>query len=363
MKIVTIIGARPQFIKVAVVSRLIKEQGSMEEIIVHTGQHYDEKMSDLFFNELQIPVPYCNLEIGSASHGEQTGIMIEEIEKVLLKEKPDIVLLYGDTNSTLAGAISATKINLKIAHVEAGLRSYKKTMPEEVNRVLTDHISDLLFCPTTIAVENLKKEGITKGVHLVGDVMYDSILYFEKLSAVKTDILSKLNLNGKRLNKSYILATIHREENTCSTKNLSSILNAMSQIKEDIILPLHPRTKKIIKKENLFYKNNIKIIEPVSYLEMLGLEKNASMILTDSGGIQKEAFIFNIPCITFRKETEWVETVKNGMNKLVGASTNKTLEAYNEYSLNGVKSLPDAAKFYGGGNAAQKVVEILCKAR
>ena len=359
MRIVTIIGARPQFIKASMVSREIAKNSTIDEVIIHTGQHFDENMSDIFFDELKIPVPSYNLGIGSALHGEQTGRMIEEIEKVLLKERPQMVLLYGDTNSTLAGAIASAKLSLKIAHVEAGLRSFNKSMPEEINRVLTDRVSDMLFCPTTTSVENLQNEGIRDGIYLVGDVMYDSILYFENGFHNRTEILEELNLNEKEINQRYILATIHRQENTDTIENLSSILSAMSQIKEEIILPLHPRTKKTIEEEKLSYKKNIKIIEPISYLEMLSLEKNAFMILTDSGGIQKEAFIFGVPCVTFRDETEWIETVQTGMNKLTGFSTKRILEAYNEFCLNGVKILQDAVNYYGNGFAAKKIVEIL----
>ncbi|MDP7349541.1 MAG: UDP-N-acetylglucosamine 2-epimerase (non-hydrolyzing) [Nitrospinota bacterium] len=359
MKIATVIGARPQFIKAAIVSSHIKRKDEINEIIIHTGQHYDKNMSDVFFDELNIPVPSYNLNIGSATHGKQTGRMIEAIEKILFEEHPDKVLLYGDTNSTLAGAIAASKLNIKIAHVEAGMRSFNKTIPEEINRIITDRVSDILFCPTTAAVENLKNEGMRKGVYLVGDVMYDSILYFDKISDVKTELHKKLNLNEKDAMEKYILVTIHRQENTDCIENLSSILNAMSQIKEEIVLPLHPRTKKTIEKEKLSYKENIKIIEPVSYREMLSLEKNAHMILTDSGGVQKEAFIFNVPCITFREETEWVETVENGMNKLTGASTNKILDAYDNFSGNRENLHSDAGKVYGNGKSASKIIDIL----
>tara|TARA_Y100000294_G_scaffold157819_1_gene159693 strand:- start:794 stop:1891 length:1098 start_codon:yes stop_codon:yes gene_type:complete len=359
MKIITIIGARPQFIKAAVVSKLLKNQDKIEEIIVHTGQHYDEKMSGLFFNELEMPVPAYNLGVGSASHGEQTARMIEEIEKILLKEKPGLVLLYGDTNSTLAGSIAAAKMRSKIVHVEAGLRSFNKTMPEEINRIITDRVSDILFCPTVTAVENLKKEGIKEGVYLVGDVMYDSILCFEKECNVMTETLKKIILEKENETKRFLLATIHREENTNSMEKLSSILGAMGQMNEKIILPLHPRTFKYIRNEKLSCKNNIKVIDPVSYKEMLYLVKNASIVLTDSGGIQKEAFIFGVPCITFREETEWIETVESGMNKLVGSSAKSILEVYNEYLVNRKNLVPNPGDYYGNGNSARKIIEIL----
>tara|TARA_B100000315_G_scaffold126021_1_gene115719 strand:- start:1175 stop:2278 length:1104 start_codon:yes stop_codon:yes gene_type:complete len=361
MEIATILGARPQFIKAAVVSKIIKLQDKMEEIIIHTGQHYDDKMSNDFFDELEIPMPIYNLGIGSSSHGEQTGRMICEIEKVLLKEKPHLVLLYGDTNSTLAGALAASKIHIKIVHIEAGLRSFNKAMPEEINRLITDRVSDILFCPTVAAVENLKNEGIKEGVYLVGDVMCDSILQNKVCSKVENKIFNKFNINGKDVESRYILATIHRPENTDYINNLSSIFKAMSKMKERIILPLHPRTRNVIKNENLFYGDNIKIVDPLPYKEILGLEKNAYLILTDSGGIQKEAFLFNVPCITLRDETEWVETVENGMNKLTGHSEKRILKAYNEFCRDGVKKLPDVMQFYGGGNAAYKIVEVFSK--
>jgi UDP-GlcNAc3NAcA epimerase len=325
MKILTVVGARPQFIKLAPLSKILRENG-INEIIVHTGQHYDENMNDLFFKELEIPEPDYNLGIGSGNHGEQTGRMLIEIEKVILKENPDLVIVYGDTNSTLAGALAASKLHIKLAHVEAGLRSFNKRMPEEINRVLTDHVSDILFCPTQTAVENLKNEGITNGVYLVGDVMFDTLLHFSKISDMKSNVLERLNIKPKE----YYLATIHRAENTDDHERLKNILTAFSKMDEMVIFPIHPRTRKMINYyglDDLLENDNVKVIDPVGYLDMLKLEKNAKAILTDSGGVQKEAFWLKVPCITLRDETEWIETVNLGWNRLVGSDVEKILSA------------------------------------
>jgi UDP-GlcNAc3NAcA epimerase len=325
MKILTVVGARPQFIKLAPLSKILRENG-INEIIVHTGQHYDENMNDLFFKELEIPEPDYNLGIGSGNHGEQTGRMLIEIEKIILKEKPELVIVYGDTNSTLAGALAASKLHIKLAHVEAGLRSFNKRMPEEINRVLTDHVSDILFCPTQTAVENLKKERITNGVYLVGDVMFDALLHFSKISDMKSNILERLNIKPKE----YYLVTIHRAENTDNYERLKNILIAFSKMDEIVVFPIHPRTRKMINYyglSDLLENNNVKVIDPVGYLDMLKLEKNAKAILTDSGGVQKEAFWLKVPCITLRDETEWIETVNLGWNRLVGSNVEKILEA------------------------------------
>jgi UDP-GlcNAc3NAcA epimerase len=350
MKIVTVVGARPQFIKAAPLSRVLRAKHT--EILVHTGQHYDENMSDIFFTELNIPKPEYNLHIGSASHGKQTGDMLAAIEDVLIKEKPDYLLVYGDTNSTIAGALAASKLHIKVAHVEAGLRSFDRTMPEEINRVLTDHISDLLFAPTDTAIGNLKNEGITKGVHNVGDIMMDAVIYNANLSETNSKILSNLGI----ISKNYYLATIHRASNTDNIDNLKHIFAAFNQLNKQVILPLHPRTKGILTKNNI-NTNNIKIIEPVGYLDMLKLTKNAAVIVTDSGGLQKEAYILGTPCVTVRETTEWVETVSIGANKLAGTDASKIIELVNSFKN---YTMPQVA-LYGDGKAAQKIINILEK--
>ncbi|MDI6704135.1 MAG: UDP-N-acetylglucosamine 2-epimerase (non-hydrolyzing) [bacterium] len=364
MKVITIVGARPQFIKASTVSRSIERYNSrianngepINEIIVHTGQHYDYNISQVFFNELNIPKPNYNLGVGSSSHGVQTGKMLEGIEKVLLKERPNVVLVYGDTNSTLAGALAAVKLHIPVGHVEAGLRSFNRRMPEEINRILVDHMSDLLFCPTKTSIMNLKKEGIEEGVYNIGDVMYDSVLHNLKLAKKKLDIFKKLDLQPKE----YFLSTIHRQENTEDLERLMSIITALVEIDDQVILPLHPRTKKIIDKNRLISGDigRLKIIDPISYLEMLILEKNAKGILTDSGGVQKEAYFFRVPCITLRDETEWIETVESGWNIIVGTEKKKILEAVIKTSTRNEIPSPN---FYGDGKASEKIVEILVK--
>jgi len=349
MKILTVIGARPQFIKAATVSNKIRQNGN-SEILVHTGQHYDNNMSDIFFEELGIPRPDYNLSIGSSNHGHQTGSMLIALEEIYLKEKPDMVLVYGDTNSTLAGSLCASKLLIPVAHVEAGLRSFNKTMPEEQNRILTDHISDLLFTPTLTAVNNLKNENITKGVHNVGDVMYDAINLFKGRAKEVSNIIEKLDLEPN----SYILSTIHRAENTNSIERLTSIINALSESSEKILLPLHPRTKKFITEYGLKIGNNIQVIDPVGYLETILLEENSKKIVTDSGGIQKEAYFFNKPCITMRDETEWVETVDNGWNVIVGSNYNKILDAIENFNPVGTPALA-----FGNGDASSNIIKII----
>jgi len=381
MKIVTIVGARPQFIKAASVSRAIQafnEKGSLtdrlsskkkiREIFVHTGQHYDDLLDRVFFEELELPKPDYHLGVGSGSHARQTGVMMERIETVLEREKPEIVVVYGDTNSTLAGALAAAKLNIPVAHVEAGLRSYKRTMPEEINRLLTDHLSALLFCPTAQAVRNLLKEGIKNGktriVKKVGDVMYDSILYYSKLAGEKSTILKDLGLSHSLglFTPNYYLATLHRAENTDDPRRLKSILRALSQIgkKIPVVLPLHPRTRKMIKIYGLFPRSKgIRLIEPVSYLNMLNLEKNARAILTDSGGVQKEAYWLKIPCFTLREETEWVETVRSGWNVLVGTDVKRVVEEVS--CLEERKRPPKRAEMFGDGRASEKIVKIFSR--
>jgi len=350
MKILTVVGARPQFIKAAAVSNIIRKEH--EEILVHTGQHYDENMSKIFFEELKIPKPNYNLGIGSGGHGTQTGAMLIKLEELYIKEKPDMVLVYGDTNSTFAGAVCASKLLIPVAHIEAGLRSFNMNMPEEQNRILTDHISKYLFVPTTSAVKNLSAEGITRGVYNVGDVMYDATLNFTKISKEKSKIMEELKISQEE----FILATIHRAENTNDINRLRNIIEALNESGQKIILPLHPRTKKYMDDYGLVFKNNIKIIDPVGYLDMISLEMHCTKIVTDSGGVQKEAFFMNKPCITMRDETEWVETVENGWNIVVGTDKAKILDGIVNFKPN--KAQQD---IFGDGHAAEKILKIINK--
>ena len=348
MKIVTILGARPQFIKAGTVSREIARHSEIQEIIVHTGQHFDPNMSDIFFDEMKIPKPHYSLNINGLGHGAMTGQMIEKIEEVLLQEKPDCVMVYGDTNSTIAGALAASKLHINIAHIEAGLRSFNMNMPEEINRILTDRISSILFCPTQSAVENLEKEGYkTLDLKIVknGDVMQDGALFYKNL-AIKPNLV---------LAKDYILSTIHRAENTDDPQRLSAIFEALNILSSEIqiILPLHPRTRNILKKRKISLSENIIIIDPVGYLEMVYLIKNSKMIMTDSGGLQKEAFFFEKPCITLRDETEWIELLENKFNVLSGANKNKIIDLYRTYEFNNDFSI----NLYGAGNASKIIIE------
>ena len=394
MKIITIVGARPQFIKAAAVSRAIqvfnqrhRSKKQIQELLVHTGQHYDYLMDKVFFEELELPNPDYHLGVGSGSHAKQTAMMLERIETVLQKEKPKVVIVYGDTNSTLAGALAAAKLNLPVAHVEAGLRSYNRTMPEEVNRILTDHLSTFLFCPTDQAVKNLSKEGIKDGktilVKKVGDVMYDSVLYYSELAGKRSTILKDLNLVSQKSElrhaprrvhgspvphmvqgavriPNYYLATLHRAENTDNPNTLKSILSALNEIAKDVpvILPLHPRTKKMIKANRFFSEaQGIKLTDPVPYLDMLKLEKHAKAILTDSGGVQKEAYWFGVPCFTLRDETEWIETVRSGWNVLVGRGEKRIIE---EVKRNERRKKPPKKKWiFGDGKASEKIVRTI----
>jgi UDP-GlcNAc3NAcA epimerase len=382
MKIVTIVGARPQFIKAAVVSRAIESSNrgvnrrGIREILVHTGQHYDEMMNRVFFQELELPRPGYHLGVGSGPHGKQTARMMEGIEPILQNEKPDVVLVYGDTNSTLAGTLTAAKLNLPVAHVEAGLRSYNRVMPEETNRVLTDHLSRFLFCPTSVSVKNLAKEGIRSGketvVRRVGDVMYDSIIYYAKIAENKSTILSDLDLSsstpnalpvrqaGERRTPSYYLATLHRAENTDDPERLGSLVRALSRIAEStvVVLPLHPRTRKMMKTYNLLSNvEGLRVIEPLSYLNMVKLMKHSKAVFTDSGGVQKEAYWLRIPCFTLREETEWVETVETGWNVLVGTEEKRILSGVR--ALERRREKRGSRTLFGDGRAGEKVVQTL----
>jgi UDP-GlcNAc3NAcA epimerase len=351
LKILTIIGARPQFIKAAAVSRLLKHHA--EEIILHTGQHYDENLSNVFFEELNIAAPNYNLGVGSGSHGVQTGEMLAKTEAILLEEEPDWVLVYGDTNSTLAGGLAAAKLNIKLAHVEAGLRSFNRRMPEEINRILTDHMSDVLFCPSDLASENLKKEGITQNVYIVGDVMAESLAYAAQKSAEMSRITDILGIRPGE----YYLATLHRAENTDHPKRLASILYALSCLEKPVVLPMHPRTRQAIKNNNIridLSSGNIKSISPVGYLDMVQLERSAQMILTDSGGIQKEAYWLKVPCVTLRDETEWVETVDTGWNVLAGAEQERIMDLVRNFRIP-----QEHPELYGDGKAGQRIVDRL----
>jgi UDP-GlcNAc3NAcA epimerase len=361
-KIVTVIGARPQFVKAAVLSRLIRSdkwKGKFSEILIHTGQHYDQNMSEVFFNDMEIAIPDYNLNIGSGTHGQMTGQMLIKIEEVLLKEKPDMVLVYGDTNSTLAAALAASKLHIPVTHVEAGLRSFWKHMPEEQNRILTDHISDYLFCPTETAIMNLEKEGITKGVYNVGDIMLEANMFYqEKMQKEKEQGINRLeNIKGlplETIQNDFILATVHRAENTDNPEKLKNIIDAFNSIDANIILPLHPRTRKIIAKNGFQLNSNIKVIEPVGYFEMLELELNCMCIITDSGGVQKEAYFMKKPCITLRDQTEWVETVNSGWNVLTGANKAEILNAFSN-----LKTPSSYPALYGTGNTGVRILEHL----
>lgn len=327
-KIVTILGARPQFVKAAVLSRIIQNDNKIEEVIVHTGQHFDKNMSAIFFDEMNIPQAKYNLDINSMSHGAMTGLMLKDIEEVLNEEKPNAVVVYGDTNSTIAGALAAKKMGIQVVHIEAGLRSFNMSMPEEINRILTDRISDLLCCPTDAAIENLGKEGfdnLPNKVVKCGDIMKDAVEYYSLISESKSNIIESLHLTSEK----FILATVHRQENTDDISRLTSIFEALEEINKEVnvVLPLHPRTQNVLKKQNLNYK--ITFIDPVGYFDMLELLKNCELVMTDSGGLQKEAFFSKKPCVILRDETEWVELVQYEFAELVGADKPKILEAVN----------------------------------
>lgn len=348
MKIVSIVGARPQFIKAAAVSRVIRKNQFMQEILLHTGQHYDQNMSAVFFDELNIPQPDYNLEVGSGTHAQQTGKMLMKIEEVLIKEQPDWTLVYGDTNSTVAGSLAATKLHIPVAHVEAGLRSFNREMPEEINRIITDRISDLLFAPTQTAMHNLDNEGLNNLSVFTGDVMYDSILFYHDLIVNAPE-----KYMTKNLPPSYLLATIHRQENTDTPKNIVNILESFSKANLPVVFPLHPRTKKAISSIGKF-PENVMVIEPVGYLEMLKLTLGSVKVLTDSGGLQKEAYFLGKQCITLRTETEWIETLHDGWNTTTGTDPVKILKAIDS-------PLPVARQKseFGDGNAAGLIVDNL----
>jgi len=349
-KIVTVVGARPQFIKAAAVSRELRKYSDINEIIVHTGQHYDASMSEVFFDQMSIPQPQYNLGVGGGGHGKMTGRQLEKIEEILVEEMPDYVLVYGDTNSTLAGALAAAKLHIPVAHVEAGLRSYNRRMPEEVNRVLTDHISSLLFVPTAHAAENLRKEGIIgNNVIKVGDVMLDVTLFYKE-RAIKPIWFDGLNIDEF----SYILCTIHRAENTDDISRLNGIFDGLRDGGLPVVLPIHPRTQNVIKEWKLAVPNNVHIVPPAGYFEMLWLQAHCNKVATDSGGVQKEAYFHGKYCITLRDETEWVELVENGLNELVGADAARIAKA--------IASNPQRTfvpGLYGNGNAAHHIVEAL----
>ncbi|HQC34111.1 MAG TPA: UDP-N-acetylglucosamine 2-epimerase (non-hydrolyzing) [Methanoculleus sp.] len=350
MKIVSIVGARPQFIKCAPVSRELRKEH--EEILVHTGQHYDHGMSAVFFEELAIPEPDYNLGIGSGTHGRQTGAMLGAIEDVLEKEEPEIVLVYGDTNSTLAGALAAAKMHVPVAHVEAGLRSFDRRMPEEVNRVLTDHASDILFCPTATAVRNLAAEGVTEGVFLVGDVMVDAMNHNRAIAEERSRILEDAGVRPGE----YLVVTVHRPSNTDSRENMAAIIGALGEAGVPVVFPVHPRTRKFLLGYDLLaaMPENIRITEPLGYLDMLRLMAHAKKILTDSGGVQKEAYMLGVPCITLRENTEWVETVEAGWNVLVGAEGEGIVDAIRQFSPGFLQK-----RIFGEGDASLRIREIL----
>ncbi len=350
-KIITVVGARPQFIKASMLSRLITENKNIYELIIHTGQHYDNNMSALFFHQMDIPEPHYNLNIGGVTHGSMTGRQLEKIETVLLEESPDCVLVYGDTNSTLAGALAAAKLNIPVAHIEAGLRSCNRRMPEEKNRILVDHISNFLFAPTKAAVKNLQKEGIDEtSIYEVGDIMYDAALFYR--SKARAPEWFKSLLIGA---KEFVLSTVHREENTDNSGRLRNIFKGLSQSEHMVIMPMHPRTRLMIDEYGITISSNIHIVEPIGYLEMLWLEMNALLIITDSGGMQKEAYFQKVPCLTLRDETEWVELCDAGWNTLVGTSAENITNNINRSFSS--RSLPEVG--YGQGKSGEKIIDVL----
>jgi UDP-GlcNAc3NAcA epimerase len=350
LKIVTVVGARPQFIKAAVVSRALAAEAGVVESIVHTGQHYDDNMSQVFFDDLRIPPPTHNLGIGGGSHGHNTGQMLGALEDVFSQEQPDWVLVYGDTDTTLAGMLAASKLGIRVAHVEAGLRSFNRFQPEEINRILADHGADALFAPTEAAMSRLRIEGLADKSVLTGDVMYDAALFYAELATPPDALLQRLSLRGEE----FVLATIHRAENTDRPDRLTSIIHGLARSGRPVVLPLHPRTRQRLTKHGLYLADNVRAIAPVSYLEMIGLEQACQLIATDSGGVQKEAFFYQRPCVTLRNETEWVELVELGANRLVGSDADAIAEA-----LNGSFHVDWSARPYGDGNASRRVATHL----
>ena len=349
MKVLSIVGARPQFIKAAAISRKLRERH--DEFLLHTGQHYDYEMSGIFFDGLELPRPEASLGVGSGSHGCQTGAMLKAIEDVLLEQRPQYVLIYGDTNSTLAGALAASKLSIPVVHIEAGLRSFDRRMPEEVNRVVADRLSDVLLCPSETAIRNLAAEGITQNVHLVGDVMLDVLNWAKKRARAKQSaVLERFGLQEKK----YSLATVHRSQNTDDTARLTSILRALDSIEEPIVFPVHPRARKIMKEIGYKPQPHVVLTEPLGYLDMVGLLASARLTITDSGGLQKEAYWLGVPCLTLRNETEWVETVEAGWNVLVGCEQDKIVEAARSF-------IPCDSRpvLYGDGAAAEKCINLL----
>lgn len=353
MRIMTVLGARPQFIKAAAFSRQIKSNPNFTEVLVHTGQHFDANMSDVFFKEMSIPEPNYRLETGGLNHGAMTGKMLMELEPLVLKEKPDVMMVYGDTNSTLAGALVAAKLHIPVAHVEAGLRSFNRHMPEEINRILTDHVSDWLFCPTETAVQNLKRDGVDSNkIHQVGDIMFDAALFYKEHLMPSPETQNFCDKHSD-----FVLCTIHRAENTDDPQKLQSIFSALQEISQNkkVLLPLHPRTRNKLKDHNIS-SDNIHIVEPLPYGDILYLLSKASLVMTDSGGMQKEAYFFSQPCITLREQTEWVETLEGGANQLVGSSKEKIVTAYKNAASNKVSF---KEHLYGDGQTAQKILNIL----
>jgi UDP-N-acetylglucosamine 2-epimerase len=352
MRVLTVLGARPQFIKAMPLCRALRE-GGIEEYLVHTGQHYDAKMSDVFFDELDLPAPQAHLGIGSGSHGEQTGRMLIALEHVILSQRPDVVLVYGDTNSTLAGALATAKLGIPLAHVEAGLRSFNRAMPEEINRILTDHCSTLLFCPTLTAIDNLAREGIAGGVHLVGDTMQDALRLIRPLAQAKSGPVAEL----MAASGDYLLLTLHRPYTVDDPRKLTSILDVLAAQAMPVIFPVHPRTMEVLRQASYRPGGAIRPIDPVGYLNMLALEAGARAILTDSGGVQKEAYMLGVPCLTLRPETEWVETLESGWNRLIPPEPEALGRALGDLKPRAGQPPP----IFGDGHAAQRIVEILAR--